>query len=83
MPLIYVTGLPGTGKSAVLHELQVRGFEAHGTDEDGLADPVTIQRRPTRREDNAFGKHPPSWRRPCTGKRPARLGVRIYGYLTE
>jgi AAA domain len=37
MPLIYITGLSGTGKSAVVHELQRRGYEAHGMDEHGFA----------------------------------------------
>ena len=37
MPLIYVTGISGSGKSAVRDELLKRGYEAHGTDEDGLA----------------------------------------------
>lgn len=38
MPLIYVTGLSGTGKSAVLAELRARGHRARGVDEDGYAD---------------------------------------------
>jgi hypothetical protein len=37
MPLIYVTGISGSGKSAVLKELRSRGYEAYGTDEDGIA----------------------------------------------
>ena len=37
MSLIYVTGISGAGKSEVRKELQKRGYEAHGTDEDGLA----------------------------------------------
>jgi nucleoside-diphosphate-sugar epimerase len=35
--LFYVTGLSGTGKSAVLAELRARGHEAPGVDEDGYA----------------------------------------------
>jgi thymidylate kinase len=35
MSLIYVTGLSGAGKSAVLDELVARGCEARGVDEDG------------------------------------------------
>src|SRR4249919_2753653 len=35
MPLIYVTGISTSGKSAVLHELRARGFQALGVDEDG------------------------------------------------
>jgi hypothetical protein len=36
MPLYYVTGVSGSGKSAVLRALQVRGHEAHGVDEHGF-----------------------------------------------
>src|SRR5262249_33132196 len=38
MGLFYITGLSGTGKSAVLSELQARGYDARGVDEDGYAD---------------------------------------------
>jgi hypothetical protein len=38
MPLFYVTGLSGSGKSAVLRELRARGMEAYGVDEHGYAD---------------------------------------------
>ena len=38
MTLYYVTGLSGTGKSAVLRELRARGYHARGVDEDGYAD---------------------------------------------
>ena len=38
MPLFYVTGLSGAGKSAVLTELRARGYRARGVDEDGYAD---------------------------------------------
>jgi len=37
MPLIYVTGVSGSGKSAVRTELMKRGYKAFGTDEDGIA----------------------------------------------
>jgi dephospho-CoA kinase len=37
MPLIWITGISGSGKSAVRRELRNRGYEAHGTDEDGFA----------------------------------------------
>lgn len=37
MSLIYVTGISGSGKSEVRKELLKRGFEAYGTDEDGIA----------------------------------------------
>jgi thymidylate kinase len=36
--LYYITGVPGSGKSSVLRELQTRGYEAHGVDEEGFAD---------------------------------------------
>ena len=38
MPLLYGTGLPATGKSAVLGELRSRGHRAYGVDEDAYAD---------------------------------------------
>lgn len=38
MALFYVTGLSGTGKSAVLTELRARGCHARGVDEDRYAD---------------------------------------------
>lgn len=38
MSLIYITGLSGSGKSTVLKELEKRGLEAHGVDEEGFAD---------------------------------------------
>lgn len=36
MPLIYITGNSGAGKSSVRKELQRRGYEAHDTDDDGI-----------------------------------------------
>jgi thymidylate kinase len=37
MSLIFITGIAGSGKSTVLDELRSRGYEAYGTDEDGMA----------------------------------------------
>ncbi|HET6746919.1 MAG TPA: AAA family ATPase [Candidatus Saccharimonadales bacterium] len=37
MSLIYITGMPSSGKSTVRHELQRKGFTAYGGAEDGLA----------------------------------------------
>src|SRR6202021_2141217 len=37
MSLFYITGISGSGKSEVLTELHNRGYETHGTDEDGIA----------------------------------------------
>jgi dephospho-CoA kinase len=52
--LIYVTGTSGSGKSAVLRELEQRGFEAHGVDEEGYADWINIEtgERETYEEDD-------------------------------
>jgi hypothetical protein len=36
MPLIYVTGISGAGKTSVLGELRDRGYESYGVDEDGF-----------------------------------------------
>lgn len=37
MPLIYITGISGSGKTTVRNELRHRGHIAYGTDEDSLA----------------------------------------------
>jgi dephospho-CoA kinase len=37
MPLILITGLPGSGKSTVNTELKARGYESYDADEDHLA----------------------------------------------
>ncbi len=36
MPLVYITGNSGTGKSTVRKELQKRGYEAYDTDDEGI-----------------------------------------------
>ncbi len=36
MPLIFITGMSGTGKSTVRKALQRQGYEAHDTDDDGI-----------------------------------------------
>jgi dephospho-CoA kinase len=43
MPLIYITGSSGAGKSTIRKELQKRGYEAHDTDEDGFSGWVNNQ----------------------------------------
>ncbi len=57
MALFYVTGVSGTGKSSVLHELRARGYWARGVDEDGYADWVN---RITGRPD-AFPRYDPDF----------------------
>jgi shikimate kinase len=37
MPLFFITGIAGSGKSTVQHELKSRGYEAYDTDDDGFA----------------------------------------------
>lgn len=37
MGFYYITGISGSGKSSVRHELKRRGYQAFGTDEDDLA----------------------------------------------
>jgi thymidylate kinase len=59
MPLIYVTGLSGSGKSAVLRELRARGLEAYRVDEDGYTDWV-------RRDGGAIEHYPARERGPVT-----------------
>ncbi len=38
MPLYYVTGISGAGKSTVFAELKKRGYHAHGVDEEGYGE---------------------------------------------
>ncbi|OIV39319.1 hypothetical protein BIV57_00260 [Mangrovactinospora gilvigrisea] len=60
MSLIYVTGLSGTGKSAVLKELRARGFCARGVDEDAFADWIsraTGERAELDRDDPDLDRH--------------------------
>src|ERR1700686_4450198 len=42
MALIWVTGICGAGKSTARQELKRRGYDAYGTDEDGIARWVNI-----------------------------------------
>jgi adenylate kinase family enzyme len=37
MPLFYITGIAGSGKSEICKQLKLRGYEAYDTDDDGLA----------------------------------------------
>lgn len=37
MPLVYITGISGSGKSSVCTELKRRGYKAYDTDHDGIA----------------------------------------------
>lgn len=37
MSLVLITGIPGSGKTAVLNELRRRNVDAYGIDEDGFA----------------------------------------------
>lgn len=43
MPLIYITGMSGSGKSSVLRKLETFGYETRGVDELGYADWVDRQ----------------------------------------
>lgn len=43
MPLIYITGMSGSGKSSVLRELEALGYATYGVDELGYADWVDRQ----------------------------------------
>jgi hypothetical protein len=36
---VLVTGMSGTGKSALVHELRRRGYAAYDADEDGFSEP--------------------------------------------
>lgn len=65
MPLIYITGISGSGKSSVCKELKQRGYEAYDTDNDGIAffyhndtdEPVTEKITPEDRTPEWRSKH--------------------------
>jgi shikimate kinase len=60
MSLILVTGISGTGKSAVCEELQRRGYESHDTDLDGNA--VWVHRETGEVVASGEGdRRPPGW----------------------
>jgi thymidylate kinase len=60
MPLVFVTGMSGAGKSSVCGELRRRGLDAHDTDEDGISlwrhrTTDEVVERPDRAEDRTDG----------------------------
>jgi thymidylate kinase len=65
MPLIYITGISGSGKSAVCTELKHRSYTAYDTDHDGIAffyhndtgEPVTERVAPEDRTPHWRSKH--------------------------
>jgi AAA domain len=66
--LVYITGTPGSGKSAVCNELRRRGYTAYDTDEDAIAffyDNVTG--KPVERQVPAEDRTP-EWRAQHTWK---------------
>jgi AAA domain len=61
MPLIYVTGISGAGKSAVCDELQRRGYEAHDTDREENAVWVNRKTGAVTARPAAPDLGPPDW----------------------
>jgi hypothetical protein len=58
MPLVYVTGISGAGKSAIRGELIGMGYAAFGTDEDGYGiwlDKTTGE--PAEEPDEPYDRH--------------------------
>lgn len=79
MPLYFVTGISGSGKSTVCEYLKLPDYEAYATDEDGLAswfDNVTgeeyVQRTTSAERTPEFGQRY-SWKMPRT--RAAQLAA--------
>jgi 5'(3')-deoxyribonucleotidase/dephospho-CoA kinase len=68
MPLIYITGVPGSGKSTVRSELLKRGYTAYGTDEDSLAYFYNNQTGEPIRHHMPADKRTPEWRAQHTWK---------------
>ena len=63
MPLVYVTGISGAGKSAVCHELNRRGHEAHDTDQEGNAVWVNRTTGEVTTQAGAADRSRPGWLR--------------------
>ena len=61
MPLVYVTGISGAGKSAVCDELQRRGYDAHDTDREGNAVWVNHETGEITAKAAGLDDRPPSW----------------------
>ena len=61
VPLIYVTGISGAGKSAVCDELQRRGYEAHDTDREENAVWVNRKTGAVTARPAAPDLEPPDW----------------------
>jgi shikimate kinase len=61
VPLVLVTGISGSGKSAVCGELQRRGYEAHDTDQDGNAVWVSQKTGDVTATPAASEGTPPEW----------------------
>lgn len=61
VPLVYVTGISGSGKSAVRAELCRRGFDAHDTDEDDNAVWVNLRTGASLTATSAPSVKPESW----------------------
>jgi uridine kinase len=61
MPLVYVTGISGAGKSAVCDELQRRGHAAHDTDREGNAVWIDRNTGAVATNDDGFPDRPVGW----------------------
>jgi dephospho-CoA kinase len=71
MSLIYITGMPGSGKSTIRQALQRKGFVAYGGAEDGLA--AFFDNKTGERTDwVASSDRTPEWSRRHTWKIPRR-----------
>lgn len=68
MPLYYVTGISGSGKSSVRDELKRRGYTAFGTDEDDLAYFYHNQTGKRIKNHVAIEDRTPEWRAQHTWK---------------
>jgi adenylate kinase family enzyme len=65
MPLIYITGPTGSGKSTICQELQSLGYEAYDTDDEGIrywinkesGKPVEVRTKSVKHGHKWFSEH--------------------------
>jgi dephospho-CoA kinase len=63
MPLIYITGISGSGKSAIRRELKTRGYEAHDVDEDRFRSWYNRETKTKAKDQKAWPDTTVEWRK--------------------
>jgi broad-specificity NMP kinase len=61
MPLIYITGISGSGKSSISNKLKERGYEAYDADREGFNGWVNNKTGQTITRDDSLEYATPEW----------------------